>query len=79
MCCSGFVVLFFADGQVDLYAVLVVSIAQADAVIESLGFKFLARTERNSLSLLLFCSIPGEASGRSFSHAPLMLWHSCRV
>lgn len=45
----------------------VTSAAQADAVIGSLGFKFLARTEWNKLSLLFSCSIPGEVSGGSFS------------
>lgn len=45
----------------------VTSVAQADAVIGSLGFKFLARTEWNKLSLLFSCSIPGDVSGESFS------------
>lgn len=61
------VILSFAVGHVHLCAAVVASVAQADAVIGSLGFKFLARTERNRLSLLFSCSIPGEVSGRSSS------------
>lgn len=48
-------------------AAVVASAAQADAVIGSLGFKFLARTEWNRLTVLFSCSIPGEVSGGSFS------------
>ena len=73
------VVLFFAVRQMDLCAVLVAPVAQADAVTGSLGFKFLARTEGNSLFLPFFCSIPGRTSERSFSSIPHVLGHSCRV
>lgn len=66
VCCRG---LSFCPSLLGMCicAAGVTSVAQADAVIGSLGFKFLARTEWNKLSLLFSCSIPGEVSGGSFS------------
>lgn len=66
VCCQG---LSFCPSLLGtcICAAVVASVAQADAVIGSLGLKFLARTEWNRLSLLFSCSSPGEVWGGSFS------------